>query len=433
MLSELRLSNFRIFDDEVTIRFRPITILIGKNNAGKSSIIKFLLMLQQSCSARGGPFLVVRGGRVNLGRIYDLKNARSRKRSLKFFLRMRAEVTPSDPVGSHLLDRSVDVGAAGYEVAADVRYNKQGAFRGNGWGVSLLVERRRVAQSLSLLTENSRFLDIEDARRKPAEREVADATSLTVAMRHCARMIGQDIEAIEHISPVKEDLPRTIDTGEDMESHSVGQHGDHALHHLHRLWGRQDESNDDKDRYEFVLNHLDKVLDVRDIDFPGQGDLAQCEVVNSKTGNRVNLADFGFGVSQCLPIFVQGAMMYPGTTLMVEQPEAQVHPTAQLDLGSFLASLWGERKVGSIVETHSSNLLLRLRHLIAKGDGYLRPDDVSIAFFDIKEGKATVKNLDINRDGHIGEGLPMEFFGADVKEGLDLSAAKYGRPGHEDE
>ena len=48
MLTELRISNFRIFDDEVSVRFRPITVLIGRNSSGKSSIIKFLLMLQQS-------------------------------------------------------------------------------------------------------------------------------------------------------------------------------------------------------------------------------------------------------------------------------------------------------------------------------------------------------------------------------------------------
>ena len=35
MLTELKLSNFRIFDDEVTVRFRPITVLIGRNSSGK--------------------------------------------------------------------------------------------------------------------------------------------------------------------------------------------------------------------------------------------------------------------------------------------------------------------------------------------------------------------------------------------------------------
>ena len=71
--------------------------------------------------------------------------------------------------------------------------------------------------------------------------------------------------------------------------------------------------------------------------------------------------------------------MEPYTTLMVEQPEAQLHPTAQLEMGGFFADLWNKRKVGSIIETHSDNILLRLRRLIAKGD--LSHKDVSIAYF----------------------------------------------------
>ena len=57
MLTELNLSNFRIFDDDVTVRFRPITVLIGRNSSGKSSIIKFLLMLQQSAVPGQSRFL----------------------------------------------------------------------------------------------------------------------------------------------------------------------------------------------------------------------------------------------------------------------------------------------------------------------------------------------------------------------------------------
>ena len=64
-----------------------------------------------------------------------------------------------------------------------------------------------------------------------------------------------------------------------------------------------------------------------------------------KTGAKTNISNFGFGVSQSIPIFIQGARMAPYTTLMVEQPEAQVHPTAQLELGSFFADLW--KKISS--------------------------------------------------------------------------------------
>ena len=61
--------------------------------------------------------------------------------------------------------------------------------------------------------------------------------------------------------------------------------------------------------------------------------------------------------------------------------------------------------------------------MIARGD--LSHKDVSVAFFTVDEQNGNmpiVKNLDINEDGSMQAGLPMEFFGADVIEGLNLGA-----------
>ena len=55
------------------------------------------------------------------------------------------------------------------------------------------------------------------------------------------------------------------------------------------------------------------------------------------------------------------------STLMVEQPESQLHPAAHMEMGSYFADLWKIRGVGSIIETHSDNLLLRLRRLVGNG------------------------------------------------------------------
>lgn len=115
--------------------------------------------------------------------------------------------------------------------------------------------------------------------------------------------------------------------------------------------------------------------------------------------------------------------MPANTTLMVEQPEAQLHPTAQLEMGSYFADLWQQRQVASVIETHSDNILLRLRRLVALGE--LAPQDISVAYFSFEEDNRRmpiVKNLDINPDGSLEAGLPMEFFGADVIEGLQLGA-----------
>ncbi len=63
MLTDLWIENFRVFNEEVHLRLRPITVLIGRNSAGKSSILKFLLMLQQSLSMNEVGFLAPEGDR----------------------------------------------------------------------------------------------------------------------------------------------------------------------------------------------------------------------------------------------------------------------------------------------------------------------------------------------------------------------------------
>ena len=180
---------------------------------------------------------------------------------------------------------------------------------------------------------------------------------------------------------------------------------------------------EENERYQFILPYLESVAGIAGVKFrTSSGYVSQAIAKNKTTGAEALIADYGFGVSQCVPILVQGAIMAPQTTLIVEQPEAQLHPTAQLELGSFFAALWTQRKVVSIIETHSSNILLRLRRLIARGK--LSNQDVSVAFFtfDEESNMPTVKNLDINKDGSVEAGLPMEFFGADVIEGLQLGA-----------
>ena len=225
------------------------------------------------------------------------------------------------------------------------------------------------------------------------------------------------VGSLRHLSPVRKESRRVIETAS-RPADSVGPDGEHALPHLQAI------ISDASSNRNFVLKHLESIVGIEDVRFDtSSGYVTRALGKSSATGAEVLIADFGFGVGQCLPILVQGAIMNPFTTLMVEQPEAQLHPTAQLELGSYFAELWKERKVASIIETHSDNILLRLRRLIANGE--LNHEDVSVAYFTFDEDNRNmpiIKNLDINEDGSMEAGLPMEFFGADVIEGLRLGA-----------
>ena len=187
--------------------------------------------------------------------------------------------------------------------------------------------------------------------------------------RHIAEVgivntIGYNIEAMRHLSPVREESQRVI-VASLPPIDSVGQRGQFTLPHLQEIIAGH------PDRYEFILPHLRSVAGIESIRFRRSLRFVSQALAKSRTtGAEVLIADYGFGVGQCLPIFVQGAIMAPYTSLVVEQPEAQLHPTAQLEMGSYFADLWNQRKVGSIIETHSANVLLRLRRLIAKEEAF---------------------------------------------------------------
>ena len=62
-------------------------------------------------------------------------------------------------------------------------------------------------------------------------------------------------------------------------------------------------------------------------------------------------------------------------------------PTAQLEMGGFFAELWNDRKVPSLIETHSANIILRLRKLVSKGQLESRRRIGSILHFGKIAGK----------------------------------------------
>lgn len=417
MLKELRISNFRLFDDEVTLRFRPITVLIGRNNSGKSSIIKFLLMLQQSLSVGNPNLLQPEGDRVRFGPFENLKNSLTQKQQLEFELR----VSNPDPLGGGLRanlqpdETDIEEDKLLYATSAMIPYGTYDVHGGKNLEheAKILLDSEEKLVINALPSEDYRLLDFS----RYLELKQETWSSEKEAQKNIVAVLQRNIEALKHLSVVKAEPARIIEASSP-PPRDVGQDGRYTLPHLQKLMEVQPV-------YNFIQPHIRAVAGVREIVFEHLSVIDRVFAVNDKTGAKTYIDDFGFGVSQCLPIFVQGALMPRHAHLMIEQPEAQLHPTAQLELGSFFADLWKKREVCSIIETHSDNILLRLRRLVAKGE--LSTEDVSVAYFANDEEKGNmpfIKNLDINEDGSMEEGLPLEFFGKNLDEVLKMRMGK---------
>ena len=105
-------------------------------------------------------------------------------------------------------------------------------------------------------------------------------------------------------------------------------------------------------------------------------------------GNRRNLIDVGYGVSQALPIVTELLRSDAPRMFLLQQPEVHLHLSAQAALGSLFCSIAGpERQL--VVETHSDYIIDRVRMDVRDKKTELRPEDVSILYFE--RGESDVK------------------------------------------
>jgi hypothetical protein len=144
----------------------------------------------------------------------------------------------------------------------------------------------------------------------------------------------------------------------------------------------------------------------------------------------VGLPDVGFGISQVLPVIVQGFYAPRESVILMEQPEIHLHPGAQSALADVMIDMIRSREEGRdrniqlIVETHSEHLLRRLQRRIAEGT--LNQADVAVYFADVSEGPARLTPLRIDEYGSIAN-WPEHFFGDEMGDILGQAEAAMRR------
>jgi predicted ATPase len=121
----------------------------------------------------------------------------------------------------------------------------------------------------------------------------------------------------------------------------------------------------------------------------------------------INPVHTGFGISYSLPIIAAGLTALPGGILIVESPEAHLHPAAQSRMGSFLARL-ASTGVQVFLETHSDHIMNGIRLAAAKGD-IAKQDVLFAAFSKSSDGTMTTKEIRVTEDNSLSA-WPEGFF-----------------------
>ena len=151
--------------------------------------------------------------------------------------------------------------------------------------------------------------------------------------------------------------------------------------------------------------------------------------VKVRSSHYANIVDVGYGVGQSLPILVdimaandrRSRLRRHERTFLLQQPEVHLHPRGQAQLASLFIKALKNRRNRFLIETHSDYIVDRVR--ISVRQRLLKPDDVSILYFEPKGNAVEIHNMSLDGNGNL-EGAPpgyREFFLRETNELLGFA------------
>ncbi len=158
---------------------------------------------------------------------------------------------------------------------------------------------------------------------------------------------------------------------------------------------------------------------------------------------EVLLADFGLGTNQLLPIIFALSLHYYGfdkitmgeeifeRTVIIEEPEANLHPAMQSKLADLFVDAHKTFKVQVIAETHSEYLIRKLQYLVGTSKSDLKSNDVVIYYFYKPNHQAVlnkqvnqVEKIEIDEFGRLSKEFGSGFFDEADRIALDIFLLK---------
>lgn len=448
MLTRLRLHNFKAFEN-LSLDLRSITLILGPNNSGKSSIISPLRLLIQTMESYDLEVpLLLDGIMGDFGTYKDIVYGNHRARpfsiSLDFGLeniripRMDSDRYPS--LSDIQLDLIFKYRTKRRElILKELRLTQdnQSLVRLDyspdserllltSLGTKIIPPAAKSSISRSLQLNHFlpfiSFIALTD-RRRNAEAAISeeDVSQIRRILPSVTNRIRHAFRNMEYIGAMRVPPSRTyLFTGE--KRRRIGATGENAASLIvmdaarsGRQKKRLKELTGDWLKRAGIAGSLDVV--------PLSERHYELRISHPVTKEKQNISDVGYGNSQVIPVLVGGYNLEPGAIYLVEEPEIHLHPKAQAELGTFFFELY-KRNVQSIVETHSEYLILRLQQFVA--DKKISPNDIVFYYVNPSEdGSKAVSKLELDETGKFINDWPHGFFPERLEEAKRLSQIRF--------
>jgi len=174
----------------------------------------------------------------------------------------------------------------------------------------------------------------------------------------------------------------------------LGVNGEYTVHYLCKYQDRSiswDKEKSLKEAVQFWLNMISPEVkfDVSEIE---NTDLAKLGFYYmDKTKSRIfRPTNVGFGISYVLPVIVALLKAEIGSTLILENPEAHLHPKGQRKMVELIA-LCASNGIQIFLETHSDHILNGIR--IAVKQKVLKGEDTKLFYFSRRESEGKTVHM----------------------------------------
>ena len=427
MITELSVQNFKSWENTSRLQIAPLTGFFGANSSGKTSIFQTLLMLKQTAERPPDWNGVIdfgdEGSVVNLSSFHEVihrhKSGLSLDISVSWQLPEKLIIGGGSTLGQALprtprRSNRLEIGALSFSTTIVAAGNDSVAVDGFGYmsdGYDFFgIVRDADSQYKIVCPPNHkpqgmltslpfRCYGIRDGSTK-----VPDTPFLSFerAFKHL-------FSRIHHLSPLREP-PRHRYAYAGEHPKGVGQYGEQAIAAL--LSGRIQLLSIDEQVLKW-LKRLELIDSYRLQANPDGEKDYEFRLKQHKDCPEVRLTDIGLGVFQILPTLALCYYVPEGSILILEQPEAHLHPKAQADLTDILIDVVKNRNIQIILETHSEHLLRRLQRRIAEEE--IPAADTALYFCQVNDGTSEIERLNMDEHGNITN-WSQYFFGDEMSD-----------------
>lgn len=432
-LQDLRLTNFKCFEETSTLDFGKLTLLTGANSTGKSSLMYGILGVLQS---KEFPLqFSPTGNYVQMGNFLEMvfKHESDRNLGIGFSLidsQNKENVIVDtlwkcDPAGNPQIKRCECKGdffhyilktnsSGNHILDLDITPNKNK----RKLEIENLLEYANDQftsnnDTLKYLRYATKETHIKDLEMESFSEGTGDEFRypLMFALQETMSMIKKYNGNVNYISSYRQPAQR-IYAEMPVASGKIAPTGEGFINELLK-W--KDTSHDKFAQFVEAMKSIELLNDVEPVRL-GSGQF-KVDVKIHEDDKVANLWDVGFGISQTMPIIIGDIELGNDSTLYISQPEVHLHPSAQAKFGDYLVQQINKGK-RYVIESHSEYLMNRLRLSIVQG--LIAEEDVNVYYMRQKGSKTHIHKVKFKKNGQI-EGAPQDFFDTYMIDVMDIA------------